>query len=114
MRQLPCQGFISIPGFYFLFQGSISIPGAIGLSEVEHLSDPVEGFNELVPMVFHYGHISPDSNQKLYRSLTSQVALMFEKKCEISKPSNKPLCNNSCLSFINSIFDDVLNIYLFT
>ena len=47
-------------------QGSISIPGSMGMAEVDRVADVVEGFHELVPVVFHYGHLSPDGNEKLY------------------------------------------------
>ena len=74
-------------------QGSISIPGSMGMAEVDRVADVVEGFHELVPMVFHYGHLSPDANEKLYRALTSTLASTFEKRCEINKTSEFWSCD---------------------
>ena len=59
----------------------------MGLAEVDRVADVVEGFSELVPMVFHFGHVSPDANEKLYRALTSTLAMTFEKRCEVNKTS---------------------------
>ena len=57
------------------------------MAEVDRVADVVEGFHELVPIVFHYGHLSPDGNEKLYRALTSTLAMTFEKRCDVNKTS---------------------------
>jgi polyribonucleotide 5'-hydroxyl-kinase len=65
-------------------QGSISIPGSMGITEVEHLSDVVYGLSDVVPMVFHFGHTSPSQNERLYRVLSAQLAKVYEERCRAS------------------------------
>ena len=59
----------------------------MGITEVEHLSDVVHGLSDIVPMVFHYGHTSPSANERLYRVLSSQLAMVYEERCKISSTS---------------------------
>lgn len=70
-------------------QGSVCIPGTMGIVPIETPADPVEGFTNLQPMIFHYGHTSPSPNVKLFTAIVSQLAQVYEKKCQT---------NNKCES----------------
>ena len=60
------------------------IPGTMGITTIEGPADPVEGFNNFQPMIFHYGHNSPSPNVKLFISIINRLAAVFEKKCEMN------------------------------
>ena len=91
LRSLSCISFhIS---FLLDAQGSISIPGSMGITEVEHLSDVVYGLSDVVPMVFHFGHTSPSQNERLYRVLSAQLAKVYEERCRASAISECGECH---------------------
>ena len=83
------------------------------MAEVDRVADVVEGFHELVPMVFHYGHLSPDGNEKLYRALTSTLALTFEKRCEMNKTSEwwsfDICCCRCCMCGVSALWASLEN-----
>lgn len=66
-------------------QGCISIPGTIAALTVERPADPVDGFDTKVPLVYHFGHTSPNGNLKLYEVLISRIADVFNAKCDCNK-----------------------------
>ena len=74
------------------------------MAEVDRVADVVEGFHELVPVVFHYGHLSPDGNEKLYRALTSTLAMTFEKRCEMNKTSERAVVICSVVVVVVVVF----------
>ncbi|KAL7296659.1 protein CLP1 homolog [Trichogramma pretiosum] len=55
-------------------QGHIAIPGTVGALLVERQSNVVDGFNQQAPLVFHYGHKSPQTNIVLYNLLVTRLA----------------------------------------
>lgn len=63
-------------------QGSVSIPGTMAAIAVERHADPVSGFDSKYPLVYHFGHTSPNGNLKLYQVLISRIADVFNAKCE--------------------------------
>ncbi|XP_065919464.1 polyribonucleotide 5'-hydroxyl-kinase Clp1-like [Dysidea avara] len=66
-------------------QGSLCIPGTMGITPIEGPADPVEGFSNIQPMIFHYGHNSPSPNVKLFINIINRLAAVFEKKCEVNE-----------------------------
>ena len=60
------------------------IPGTMGIAPIETPADPVEGFTNLQPMMFHYGHTSPSPNVKLFNFAVNQLAQVYEKKCQMN------------------------------
>lgn len=60
------------------------IPGTMGIAPIEAPADPVEGFTNLQPMIFHYGHTSPSPNVKLFKVVVNQLAQVYEKKCQMN------------------------------
>ncbi|XP_039272809.1 polyribonucleotide 5'-hydroxyl-kinase Clp1-like [Styela clava] len=78
-------------------QGGISIPGTIAALTVERPSDPVDGFDTKVPLVYHFGHTSPNGNLKLYEVLISRIADVFNAKSECNLNVRASGCViNSC------------------
>ncbi|KAK3592967.1 hypothetical protein CHS0354_023189 [Potamilus streckersoni] len=69
-------------------QSDVSIPGTIGALTVERPADVEEGFNQCAPLVFHYGHVTPATNLKLYNILVSRIADVVNMKCDASKKAN--------------------------
>ena len=70
------------------------IPGTMGIAPVEAPADPVEGFTNLQPMIFHYGHTSPSPNVKLFNFVVNQLAQVYEKKCQMNDK-----CELKCRSY---------------
>lgn len=69
-------------------QGSLGLPGTIGAMVVERTADVEEGFLQSAPLVFHYGHKSPNDNLQLYNLLVSRLAEIINVRCEQSKKVN--------------------------
>ena len=40
-----------------------------------------EGYPQAIPLVFHYGHKSPNDNLVLYNELVSTVATTIKERC---------------------------------
>ena len=72
------------------------IPGTMGIAPIETPADPVQGFTNLQPMVFHYGHTSPSPNVKLFTVVVNQLAQVYEKKCEINEKCELIVCVCVC------------------
>ncbi|KAK2704060.1 hypothetical protein QYM36_017634 [Artemia franciscana] len=66
-------------------QGNISIPGTIGAVMVERPAMPGDGYNLNAPLVYHYGHISPEKNLELLKIVTSKLASFVLQKFETNK-----------------------------
>nr|CAB3231681.1 polyribonucleotide 5'-hydroxyl-kinase Clp1 [Phallusia mammillata] len=78
-------------------QGGVSIPGTVGALTVERPADPVDGFDLKVPLVYHFGHTSPNGNIKLYEVLISRLADVFNAKCDFNKQVKHSGCIvNTC------------------
>ena len=61
-------------------QQNIGIPGTIGGLMVERPADPVEGFDMKAPIVYHFGHTSPNVNYKLYITLIKRIQVIITKQ----------------------------------
>lgn len=68
-------------------QGHIAIPGTIGALLVERTSDVVEGFSQQAPLVFHFGHKTPNANISLYDVLVSRLAEVCADRLQANKKS---------------------------
>ncbi|RUS92133.1 hypothetical protein EGW08_000157, partial [Elysia chlorotica] len=69
-------------------QGNMGLPGTIGALVVERTADIEEGFLNTAPLVFHYGHKSPNDNFQLYNMLVLRLAEIINVRCEQSKKVN--------------------------
>ncbi|BFZ01915.1 hypothetical protein BsWGS_04954 [Bradybaena similaris] len=69
-------------------QGNMGLPGTLGALVVERTADVEEGFQQTAPLVFHYGHKSPNDNIQLYNMLVSRLAEIINVRCEQSKKVN--------------------------
>ncbi|OXU29539.1 hypothetical protein TSAR_013243, partial [Trichomalopsis sarcophagae] len=70
-------------------QGHIGIPGTIGALLVGRPSNVVDGFSQEAPLVFHFGHLVPDSNWDLYNQLVSSLSEACIKRLDANKKINK-------------------------
>lgn len=66
-------------------QGSISCPGTIGALFVERPATIEEGFSQQAPLVYNFGHVSPGSNNKLYKLLVSKLAEVSLERLQTNK-----------------------------
>jgi len=69
-------------------QGDIGLPGTIGAMVAERSADVEEGFSQAAPLIFHYGHKSPNDNLQLYNMLVSRLAEIINVRSEQSKRVN--------------------------
>lgn len=63
-------------------QGGITAPGSICATPVETPIDVEEGLPAEIPLVYYYGHTTPDANPDLYRSLVERMASMLDRRTE--------------------------------
>jgi polyribonucleotide 5'-hydroxyl-kinase len=61
-------------------QGEISIPGTMSLAALSTPIDVEEGFNLISPLVFFYGHTSPDKNVSHYKIIVDHITNIIEQK----------------------------------
>ncbi|KAI8424786.1 hypothetical protein MSG28_006722 [Choristoneura fumiferana] len=66
-------------------QGQISVPGTIGALLVERPASIEEGFSQQAPLVYHFGHKSPEENLELYNTIVSRLAEVVAERCENNK-----------------------------
>jgi len=78
-------------------QGYIGIPGAMGALLIERPADIEEGFPLQAPLVYHYGHLSPGPNEKLYNKISSKIAEVVRERFEKNKKARSSGCViNTC------------------
>ncbi len=64
-------------------QGSISVPGSVGMLPIERPSEIETGFfYKKASLVYHYGFNNPGQNLKLYNSVVTSLAKQFQKRCQ--------------------------------
>ncbi|XP_015762024.1 PREDICTED: protein CLP1 homolog [Acropora digitifera] len=81
----------------FSEQGYIGIPGSMGALLIERPADIEEGFPLQAPLVFHYGHVSPSPNEKLYNKISSAIAEITKQRFEQNKKAQVSGCIiNTC------------------
>ncbi|CAG8548922.1 1681_t:CDS:10 [Funneliformis mosseae] len=82
-------------------EGSITMPGTLSATPINHIIDVEEGFgssattapsfsSSYMPMVFYYGYSDPSDNVKLYKVLTKKLAYNVSRRLvedEIAKVS---------------------------
>ncbi|XP_063715229.1 polyribonucleotide 5'-hydroxyl-kinase Clp1-like [Symsagittifera roscoffensis] len=66
-------------------QGTISIPGTLGAVVPEKPLDPVGAFINENPVVYHYGHVTPEANSRYYEHNISLLATVYHLRCSKSK-----------------------------
>ncbi|XP_078378577.1 protein CLP1 homolog [Oculina patagonica] len=78
-------------------QGFIGIPGSMGALLIERPADIEEGFPLQAPLVYHYGHLSPGPNEKLYNKISSKIAEVTKERFEKNKKARASGCIiNTC------------------
>ena len=68
-------------------QGQLSIPGTIGAMAIERPADVEEGFTQVCPLIYHYGHKEPGSNPLLYNMLVTKLAQAVAERMEANRLS---------------------------
>ena len=63
-------------------QGGITAPGSICATPVEAPIDVEEGLPADIPLVYYYGHTTPEVNPNLYKSLVERMASMLERRTQ--------------------------------
>lgn len=66
-------------------QGALAVPGVVGAALLDRPMDVTEGLATTTPLVYHYGHVSPEQNTALYKRLVSVLATRLEKRCVIDE-----------------------------
>lgn len=67
-------------------QGSISVPGTVGAMLIERpASIEDNGFIQQAPMVYFFGHKSPEANIPLYNLLVSKLAETVHERMESNR-----------------------------
>lgn len=66
-------------------QGSLSCPGTIGGMLVERPAVIEEGFPAVAPLVYHYGHTSPQTNTHLYNQLCTKLSKTINQRLQQNK-----------------------------
>ena len=82
-------------------QQSIGIPGSIGALMVERPADPVEGFDMKAPIVYHYGHTTPNANFKLYSALITRIQDLYNNKCHYNQKVHHSGCIINTCGWVN-------------
>jgi len=79
---------------------------------VERPSDVENGYSLTAPLVYHFGHKSPDANTQLYNQLVSQLAEVIDMRSEANNKSMSVLPHilaNSVPSYRQHLsYDDCL------
>ncbi len=73
-------------------QGNLSIPGTIGAMAIERPADVEEGFSQLCPLIYHFGHKTPSKNPTLHNLLVTKLAKSVAEKMEANRISKAWLC----------------------
>ena len=52
---------------------------------IEFIFSSLPGFPLQAPLVYHYGHLSPGPNEKLYNKISSKIAEVVRERFEKNK-----------------------------
>ncbi|KAK2158978.1 hypothetical protein LSH36_161g16015 [Paralvinella palmiformis] len=69
-------------------QNEIAVPGTVAALCIERPSDVEEGYAVVAPLVYHFGHKSPQDNTQLYNLLITRLAEVINLRCEANKRTN--------------------------
>lgn len=69
-------------------QGTITCPGCLAATPVEVPVSIEEGFLVEIPLVFYYGHSSPNDNPELYKFLVDRMASVLQRRAQSSSTAN--------------------------
>ena len=64
-------------------QGSIGIPGVVGLHSIEVPASVESGFSQVAPLLYHFGSTSPGTNLNLYEHQIKRCANAVKSKFEV-------------------------------
>merc|ERR1712217_414926 len=71
-------------------QGSLAVPGCVSAAVLKKPWDIEEGLPTESPIVFYYGHLSPEEAPEHFKELTKRLANVVVKKISMNKES-KPI-----------------------
>lgn len=74
-------------------QNGVTIPGTMSALTIERPADPVENFDHKAPIVYHFGHTSPNGNIGLYKTLIHRLADVYDTKAQ----KNPEVRNSGCI-----------------
>ncbi|KAI1291802.1 Polyribonucleotide 5'-hydroxyl-kinase Clp1 [Halotydeus destructor] len=78
-------------------QGTIGIPGVMGLNVIEAPASVEGGFSQDAPLMYNFGSISPGTNMVLYEMLIGKLAAAAKAKSDIdSKVKSAGVIINTC------------------
>jgi polyribonucleotide 5'-hydroxyl-kinase len=78
-------------------QGALSVPGAMAAVALNRPVDIEEGYSNLEPLTYFYGHTSLNGSPKVFRKHMGQLAKVIQQRCLIDHRSNTAgLVINSC------------------
>jgi hypothetical protein len=63
-------------------QGGITAPATICATPVEGPIDIEEGLPTDIPLVYYYGHTTPETNPDLYRYLVERLASLMDRRTQ--------------------------------
>lgn len=66
-------------------QGCIGIAATLGAITVERPADIEDGYSLVAPIVYHFGHTSPEGNITLYNSVVKSLSKSVDLKLETDK-----------------------------
>lgn len=69
-------------------QGRISVPGTIGGIVVERPATIEDGFSQLAPIVYNYGHLSPGANAELFGACVERMWKTVEERMNKDAKTN--------------------------
>ncbi|XP_014239410.1 protein CLP1 homolog [Cimex lectularius] len=69
-------------------QGQISVPGSIGAVLVERPATVEEGFSQQAPLVYHFGHTTPQKNIQTMNLLVSKMSEVVHERLKANKKAN--------------------------
>jgi polyribonucleotide 5'-hydroxyl-kinase len=62
-----------------------------GALVVESPADVEKGFSDTAPLLFHFGHKTPEANLQLYNLLISRIAEVVNMRCDTIPRGNDSL-----------------------
>eukprot|EP00056_Hartaetosiga_gracilis_P003518 m.64469 g.64469 ORF g.64469 m.64469 type:complete len:437 (+) comp11485_c0_seq17:31-1341(+) len=65
-----------------------NMPGCVSAVPILRSADPVSGFTHEYPLMYHYGHLSPKSNEKRYAQCLDLLAASISEKCRKDETAN--------------------------
>ncbi|KAL1449034.1 hypothetical protein WDU94_000272 [Cyamophila willieti] len=78
-------------------QGEISVPGTIGALVIERPATIEDGFSQLAPIVYNFGHLTPTANMDLYQHCVERLwKSVDERMNKDAKTNASGMIINTC------------------